>query len=62
MIQAQKCPVCDGAGLVSKPPWVADDVQEWVDILVGLYPCKACNGIGIVYVEEKSDVKQLDDK
>ena len=41
----QKCPVCDGTGLVSRPPWVAGD-QEWSTTSIGPWPCKRCNGVG----------------
>ena len=44
----QKCPVCDGTGLVSRPPWVAGDVQTWTDSSGGPYPCKVCGGQGIL--------------
>ena len=48
MPEYQKCPVCDGTGLVSRPPWIAGDVTEWVDSSCGPYPCKTCNGVGIL--------------
>ena len=44
----QKCPVCSGTGLVSRPPWVAGDQQVWAGTSFGPYPCKACDGIGMV--------------
>ena len=44
-----KCPVCDGTGLVSKPPWIAGDQQTWVSSSTGPWPCKACDGTGIVW-------------
>ncbi len=43
------CPVCNGHGTVSKPPWIAGDVMTWVDTSTAPYPCKACNGTGIVW-------------
>lgn len=43
-----KCPVCDGAGKVSRPPDVPGDRQlRWTDGT--LYDCRACNGTGIVW-------------
>ena len=44
----QKCPVCDGTGLVSKPPWVAGDVSVWVDSQAGPHICHVCQGRGII--------------
>jgi hypothetical protein len=40
-----KCPVCDGTGLVSKPPYFGDGV----DGNTSHYPCKSCSGAGIVW-------------
>jgi hypothetical protein len=47
-----KCPVCDGTGLVSKPPYVAGDQNEWVTSSCGPYPCHACSGSGIIWSED----------
>jgi len=47
-----KCPVCNGHGTVSRPPWIAGDVSTWTGN-ADTYPCKACNGTGIVW--EKKD-------
>jgi len=44
----QKCPVCDGTGLVSRPPWLAGDVMEWAATSIAPYPCKACGGSGLL--------------
>jgi len=44
----QKCPVCDGTGLVTRPPWVAGDQPTWTDSQVGPYQCRACHGAGII--------------
>ena len=46
-----KCPVCDGTGLVSRPPGIAGDQQTWVDSQAAPYPCKACGGTGLIIVE-----------
>ena len=45
-----KCPVCDGHGTVSRPPWVAGDQHSWPGSTAGggPWPCRACGGIGIV--------------
>ena len=42
----QKCPVCDGTGLVSKPPWVAGDQYTWTATSSGPWSCNRCNGSG----------------
>ena len=51
-----KCPVCDGTGLVSKPPYVAGDQNEWVTSSTGPYACHACGGSGIVWSTVTYDV------
>lgn len=43
-----KCPVCDGAGLVSRPPGVAGDVQTWSS-MDAAHTCLPCNGQGIIW-------------
>jgi len=43
-----KCPVCDGTGLVSKPPGIAGDQPTWSRNDASPYPCKACDGTGIL--------------
>lgn len=48
-----KCPVCDGHGTVSRPPWVAGDQQAWTDYSTVPYICHACNGTGIVWENQK---------
>lgn len=44
-----KCPVCDGTGLVSRPPHIAGDVDQWTDSGGGPYSCKPCGGAGILW-------------
>lgn len=44
-----KCPVCDGSGKVSRPPWVAGDQQYWGDSNTAPYTCNACQGTGVVW-------------
>ena len=44
-----KCPVCDGTGLVSRPPYVAGDVDSWTDSQTEPYQCKACGDSGIIW-------------
>lgn len=43
------CPVCHSQKTVSKPPWVAGDVNTWVSGGVENYPCPTCNETGIVW-------------
>jgi len=44
----QTCPVCAGQGTVSRPPWVAGDAREWMSAGSETYPCRACDGTGII--------------
>lgn len=46
-----KCPVCDGTGLVSRPPGLAGDNEQWVANGGRTYECRACNG-GVLYPED----------
>lgn len=44
------CPVCNGAGTVSRPPYVTGDQPSWVSSSsCSSYPCTACHGTGIVW-------------
>ena len=43
------CPVCNGAGTVSRPPHVAGDQIAWSGSGAEFYTCHACNGAGIVW-------------
>jgi len=43
----QKCPKCDGQGIVSKPPYVAGDVHEWSSTSA-VHTCNVCNGAKII--------------
>jgi hypothetical protein len=45
--QYQLCPKCIGQGIVSKPPYVAGDVNEWLSS-ESLYTCNVCNGDKII--------------
>lgn len=54
-----RCPVCQGSCLVSRPPYVAGDVDSWITSTTVVYECKACNGTGIVWSEEKSCVYEI---
>ena len=46
------CPNCNGQRTVSRPPWVAGDVQEWNNTSLGPYGCPTCGAIGYVTPEE----------
>lgn len=50
MKTVSKCPVCDGTGLVSRPPHIAGDQESWTDSSAGPWMCSACNGTGIIFV------------
>jgi Ribonuclease G/E len=52
MIVLHKCPVCDGTGKVSRPPWIAGDVEHWSTSSSEMYECKACNGECIIVIDE----------
>jgi hypothetical protein len=45
--QWQKCPKCDGQGIVSKPPYVAGDVNKWTSTQIS-YPCDLCGGMKVI--------------
>ncbi len=47
------CPVCNGAGHLNRPPWIAGDQESWVANEIRTYPCSACDGTGIVWGEPK---------
>ena len=46
-----KCPVCDGTGLVSRPPGIASDQMTWVDSGKAPYGCRPCQGSGIIWID-----------
>lgn len=52
--QCARCPVCNGMGQQSRPPFVAGDAQTWVDAGVMTYPCPACAGTGVVWRPERA--------
>ena len=47
-----KCPVCDGTGKVSRPSYLAGDLQEWSGSSSGPFSCQACVGSGIVWKQD----------
>ncbi len=46
----EKCPVCNGTGLVSVPPGVAGDQPTFTSTSCGPWPCRVCKGAGIITV------------
>jgi hypothetical protein len=44
-----KCPLCDGTGLTNKPPGIAGDQPTWAGTDTGPYPCRICNGRGLIF-------------
>lgn len=57
-----KCPVCNGARTVSRPPWIAGDVAFWVveGTSIGPWLCGACRGSGIVWSDETTVMEEPD--
>ena len=51
-----KCPVCDGTGLVSRPPFVAGDTNEWSSSSCGPWSCRACNGCGVLWANDSTEI------
>lgn len=43
----QLCPKCNGQGSVSKPPYVAGDVNEWTSSATS-FVCNVCNGAKVL--------------
>lgn len=44
----QKCPVCGGTGLVSRPPWVAADQSTFTSSSAIPRPCPTCCGVRMI--------------
>jgi hypothetical protein len=44
------CPVYNGQGLASRPPWIPGDIPRWDSSNAGAtYQCRACGGTGIIW-------------
>ena len=56
----QKCPVCDGTGLLSRPPYVAGDVEIFTSGSSGPWKCEKCDGNGMLIL--LSHVRAMEDK
>lgn len=56
----QLCPKCNGQGSVSKPPWLAGDVDQWTSSETQ-YDCDVCNGAKVLVkpiISESSPTNQ----
>ena len=47
-----KCLICDGTGLVSRPPGVAGDQMTWGANGTSPYDCGPCKGTGVLWQEK----------
>lgn len=45
----QVCPKCSGQGTVSKPPYLAGDINHW-SCSQGQYECNVCNSKKIINI------------
>ena len=50
-VKPHACPVCNGTGIVSRPPWVAGDQETWESGGATTWLCKACDGKGVLWYE-----------
>ena len=55
-IPYQKCPKCDGQGIVSKPSHIAGDQMQW-DSASTNHQCDVCNGSKIIQMMITSNPK-----
>jgi hypothetical protein len=53
MTQIHLCPNCKGQKTVSKPPWVAGDIDTWSSCDTTTYPCPTCDETGYIIPEAK---------
>ena len=44
-----RCPVCFGAGVVSRPPGVPADQESFMSSSVGPWQCQVCKGEGVLW-------------
>ena len=54
----QLCPKCNGQGSVSKPPYIAGDVNQWSGT-AATFVCDVCNGLKILYISNKKQSKEI---
>lgn len=50
----QLCPKCNGQGIVSKPPHIAGDVNQWVSSS-SQFQCDVCSGAKILPAPPKTE-------
>lgn len=50
------CPCCGGQKTVSKPSFIAGDVNHWVSSGAESYPCPTCDGRGWIDTDVNSDI------
>lgn len=43
----QKCPICEGQGVVSRPAGIPVDQPTFTTGEAGPWECRACNGVGL---------------
>jgi hypothetical protein len=55
----QACPVCNGAGSVTRPPWVPGDVQTWYGGASAGHVCPTCKGARMLDVLSGNPPPQL---
>jgi hypothetical protein len=48
------CPNCGGQKTITKPPYIAGDVNAWVSSSTPTYPCPTCEGRGWIRVDSVS--------
>jgi hypothetical protein len=46
-LQVQLCPKCHGQGIVSKPPWITAEVENWTSAETS-FTCDVCNGTKVI--------------
>lgn len=54
MTNVALCPNCGGQKTVSKPPYIAGDVNSWVSSSMDTYSCPTCDGRGWIRVDSVS--------
>lgn len=48
----QLCPKCNGQGIVSRPPWIAGDIESWMSS-ESSYECNLCHGKMIIPISNE---------
>lgn len=50
----QICPKCNGQGIVSKPPYIAGDINKWSSSAAS-FTCNLCNGAMVIPMYKSSE-------